>query len=224
MLQLIKDKENWLNIWKLTNPIMVGYVSLSMAFGLLYTELDTHWVWAVIMSLFVYAGSQLLIIPLILAKASLFEISIISFLVNLRHIFYGFSLISKFSKIGFLKRNYLIFGITDETYSLITTKEMDENQIFLTILFCHFYWVAGTTIGAYIGHLITYDLRFLSFSLIALFIILTVEQITNLDSIMPFLIANIICLTSLLLSPQYMLIISLFFALIYLGIEYYAKR
>lgn len=225
---MLFTKKQCLETWKITNPVLLGYIPLSMAFGLLYSEMDMHWAWAVVMSFFVYAGSsQLLVIPLLLDGASLFDIAIVTLLVNIRHIFYGLSLLGKFSHISFFKRNYMILGLTDEAYSILSTsaKASNENSMFLIILFCHFYWVAGTAVGAYVGHLIPYDLTFLCFSLIALFIVLTIDQMNRVKSAKPFVVAALCSVVALLLFPDYMLLASLSFSVIYLGGEYhYAKQ
>jgi 4-azaleucine resistance transporter AzlC len=222
-MPIFKEKLPWSEAFKATNPVMLGYIPIGIALGLLFTEIDVHWLWAVVMSLVVYAGAaQFLAIPLILEGASLFDIAIVTLLLNLRHIFYGLSFIDRFASIGFIKKNYLIFGLTDEAYSILTTAKdlSNENFIFLVIFLCHVYWVTGAAIGAFLGHLIPYDLSFLSFSLIALFIILTIEQAKNVKSCKPFLIAGISSMIAMFLFPDYMLIVTLVFAAIYIMLDY----
>jgi len=227
MLNDVKKKWKYFEAFNDTNPVMLGYIPLGMAFGLLYSEIDMHWIWAVLMSVVVYAGSlQLLIVPMLLENASLVDIAIVALLLNLRHVFYGLAFIDKFSKISFFKKNYMIFGLTDEAYSLLTTstKALTENFMFSIILLCHLYWIAGTALGAFLGHLIPFDLSFLSFSLISLFIVLTIEQAKRANSIKPFLVAAVSSMLAIIIFPEYMLITALFFAVIYFALEYNYAR
>ena len=84
--------------------------------------------YGLLMSVLVYAGfAQFAAIPILAAQGSLFSIAILTFLVNLRHIFYGIVLLDKF-KFNKLFKSYLIFGITDECFSIISSKNKFNNQ------------------------------------------------------------------------------------------------
>jgi 4-azaleucine resistance transporter AzlC len=228
MIDFFKKKFSLFEAFNETNPVMLGYIPIGIAFGLLYSEIDMHWIWAVVMSVIVYSGSlQLLVVPMLLENSTLIDIGIVALLLNLRHVFFGLSFIETFSKFSFFKKNYMIFGLTDEVYSLLTTtkKALTESYMFSIVFLCHLYWIVGTAIGAFLGHLIPYDLSFLSFSLIALFIVLTIEQAKQVKTIKPFLVSGVSCFAAILLFPQYMLIIALFFTVIYFVVEYsYAKQ
>lgn len=112
--------------FKISIPVMMGYGVLGFAFGLLLVSFDYPWYLAPIMSLFIYAGAlQFVAINFFNLKAGLIDIAIASWFLNLRQSFYGLSLLKRFKKTGKLKP-YLIFGLTDETYALLTTIEDDE--------------------------------------------------------------------------------------------------
>lgn len=198
-----------------TIPVMFGYVPLGIAFGFLLTQSGYFWFYAVLMSILIYSGAtQFLAIGFFLNHAALIEIAITTLLLNLRHSFFGLSLIRKFSGISKVKP-YLIFALTDETYALLTITAEPEPHArscyFLFIsLFNHFYWIAGTFIGAMLGHAIKIDLRGMDFALTALFVVLVIEQYKNIKSLRPFLIGTVAGIVSLVfVASQYMLLVSI---------------
>jgi len=203
-------------------PVMMGYVVLGFAFGLLLSSFNYDWYLAPIMSMFIYAGAlQFVAIGFFNAKLGLVDIAIASWFVNIRQSFYGLSLLKKFKNTKEFK-NYLIFGLTDETYALLTTikedKELSKKHFyfFLTAL-NQSYWIFGSTLGAIIGSSISFNTKGLEFSLTALFIVLCIEQYKNLKNIYPFIIGVFASLSSMILvSSDKMLIISIIIALLLL--------
>lgn len=167
--------------FKLTIPVLMGYIPTGIAFGLLAKQFLIPWYYAFFMSLFIYAGAgQFLAISLFAVNVSLFEIGIATFLLNLRHSFYGLSMVRPFKKMGVYKP-YLIFGLTDETFALLQTmpKIEDENEkkhIYFTItLLNQIYWIIGTLIGVLIGSAIKINYDGIEFALTALFVVLAIE-------------------------------------------------
>ncbi len=162
-----------------SKPTAFGYLLLGAAFGLLFQSLNLHWIFGIIMSTLVYAGfSQFIAIPILAAEGSLFSIAIATFLVNLRHIFYGIVFLDKF-KYNKVLKSYLIFGLTDECFSIISTKNKINNHKYeaTIIILCHIYWIIGTIIGIFLHkELAGININFLFFSLVALFAILTVDS------------------------------------------------
>lgn len=208
--------------FKISIPVMMGYGVLGFAFGLLLVSFEYPWYLAPLMSLFIYAGAlQFVAINFFNVKAGLIDIAIASWFVNLRQSFYGLSLINRFKKTGKLKA-YLIFGLTDETYALLTTIK-DDDQLkkryyyFFLTAFNQSYWFIGSSLGAIIGSNIKFNTAGLEFSLTALFVVLCIEQYKNLNNPIPFLIGSFASLFSLLLVPSdKMLIVSIFIALLLL--------
>ena len=203
-------------------PVMMGYIVLGFAFGLLLASFDYDWYLAPIMSVFIYAGAlQFVAIGFFNAKLGLVDIAIASWFVNIRQSFYGLSLLKRFKDAGKFKQ-YLIFGLTDETYALLTTIKDEEGlskkhfYFFLTML-NQSYWILGSTMGAIIGCSISFNTKGLEFSLTALFVVLCIEQYKNLKNIYPFLIGGFASIASLLLVPsEEMLIVSILIALVLL--------
>ena len=203
-------------------PVMMGYGVLGFAFGLLLVSFDYSWYLAPIMSLFIYAGAlQFVAINFFNVKAGMIDIAIASFFVNIRQSFYGLSLLKRFNKTGKLK-SYLIFGLTDETYALLTTIKDDESlnkrwYYFFLTAFNQSYWFLGSTLGAIIGSNIKFNTAGLEFSLTALFVVLCIEQYKNLKNLTPFLIGLFASVFSLIFIPSdKMLIVSIIIALILL--------
>lgn len=201
-------------------PVMMGYGVLGFAFGLLLVSFEYAWYLAPIMSLFIYAGAlQFVAINFFNAKAGYIDIAIATWFINIRQSFYGLSLLKRFKKTGKLKP-YLIFGLTDETYALLTTIKDDEQlkkrwYYFFLAAFNQSYWFIGSTLGAIVGSNIQFNTAGLEFSLTALFVVLCIEQYKNLQNAVPFIIGAVASLVALCCVPSdKMLIVSIILALI----------
>lgn len=208
--------------FRVSIPVMMGYGVLGFAFGLLLVSFNYDWYLAPLMSIFIYAGAlQFVAINFFNVKAGLIDIAIASWFVNLRQSFYGLSLLKRFKKSGSLKP-YLIFGLTDETYALLTTLKDDENikkrwYYFFLTAFNQSYWFIGSTLGAIIGSNIKFNTAGLEFSLTALFVVLCIEQYKNLKNPLPFLIGALVSIIALIIVPSdKMLVFSIFLSLILL--------
>lgn len=162
-------------------PVLLGYLAIGMAFGLMLNGAGYPWWLALVMSIFMLAGAgQYLAVGMFTRGASLGEMALMTFLVNARHMVYGISLLDKFRGLG-AKKAYLMFALTDETYALLTSvKEhegLDRGRIYFWIsLLDHLYWVAGTLIGLAAGMLLPIPTEDLGFALTALFAVLLVER------------------------------------------------
>ncbi len=164
-----------------TIPVLTGYLFIGMAFGVMIQEKGYNFLWAMLMSLFCYAGSgQYLAVNFFAPGVSLVHVIFMEFMVNIRHIFYGLSLLERFAKAG-KKRLYLIFSLTDETYSLyFITKvppDVDEDKfLFAIAILDQSYWIIGSGIGALLGNIIPFDATGIDFAMTALFVVIMVEQ------------------------------------------------
>ena len=164
-----------------TLPVMAGYVFLGFGFGILMQQSGFGVIWAAAMSLFIYAGSmQYVAISLLTSGASLLTAALTAFVVNARHLFYGISMIDTYKESG-KKKPYLIFGLTDETYSLVSRQQTPEGlsrtgYCFWITLFDHCYWVLGTLLGGLVGTLLRINYEGVEFALTALFVTIFVEQ------------------------------------------------
>ena len=164
-----------------TVPVMTGYLFLGCGFGILLHETGYGLWWSVAMAVFMYAGSaQFLAVSLLADHTDLVSAAIATLLLNARHLFYGISLIDTY-KITGPKKPYLIFGLTDETYSLVTQNQPPEGvkkttYCFLVTLFDHIYWIAGCALGSLLGTAIPMNFKGIDFVLTALFVTMLVEQ------------------------------------------------
>lgn len=177
-------------------PVLFGYVPLGMAFGVLFVDLGHPWIFATLMSVLVYAGAaQFLAIGLLGAGAGLLEIGVATLVLNARHAFFGLSLAARFPRRG-LARLYMIFALTDETYSLLSSVEppagVDATRLRAWIAACNqFWWVLGSTLGALLGTGLALDTAGLDFALTALFVVLAIEQYRAIRDLRPFGVAVI---------------------------------
>lgn len=156
---------------------MAGYVFLGFGFGILMQQSGFGVLWAVAMSLFIYAGSmQYVAVSLLTSGASLLTVALTAFVVNARHLFYGISMIDAYKDSG-KKKPYLIFGLTDETYSLVSqTQHRETGYCFWVTLLDHCYWVLGTLLGGLVGTVLRINYEGVEFALTALFVTIFVEQ------------------------------------------------
>ena len=168
-----------------TLPVMTGYLVLGFGFGIIIKVNGYGFLHAFLMSLGVYAGSmQYAAIGLFTGGATLITVAITTFMVNARHIFYGISMIDRYKGTG-IKKLYLIFALTDETYSLVCTdkhgfliKEREKYYLAVSI-FNHIYWVLGSILGAIIGSVVKFNSEGIEFALTALFVTVFVDQWLN---------------------------------------------
>jgi 4-azaleucine resistance transporter AzlC len=202
-------------------PVFFGYVPMGMAFGLLLESQGFPWFWATLMGLVIFAGAaQFLAVGLLASNAGLVEVGVTTLLLNSRHIFYGLSMLSRY-QFGGWQKQYLIFGLTDETYSILSSRirqfsspqEQRSYQLWVTGL-NHSYWVTGCTLGALIGSMVHFNTAGLEFTLPALFMVLVIEQYKTTRKWFPFIIALISAALALILfSKSSMLLVSIILTL-----------
>lgn len=190
--------------FKASLPVMAGYIVLGIGFGILLQSKGYAPVWALLMSLCVYAGSmQYVAVDLLAGGASLITAALMTVMVNVRHIFYGITMLEKYKTTG-KKKPYLIFSLTDETFSLVCSpalpEKVDEQQYYLYVsLFNQSYWVLGSTIGALLGELLPFSFAGIEFSMTALFVVIFVEQWEKTKQHMYALTGLVISVISLLI-------------------------
>lgn len=173
-----KYKEELKRAVKATFPVFSGYIVLGFGFGIVLHSKGFGVLWAFCMSLFIYAGSmQYVAIDLLSGGASVITMAITTVLVNARHLFYGISMIDKYKGAGKLKP-YLIFALTDETYSLVCTEEEENSHQyhFIVSVLNQIYWISGSVIGAAVGSAFDFAPKGIDFALTALFVTVFVEQ------------------------------------------------
>ena len=193
-------------------PVMAGYVVLGIGFGILLQKAGYGVVWSFAMSLLIYAGSmQYVGVGLISGGASILTTAITTVMVNARHLFYSISMIDRYKDAGKYKP-YLIFALTDETYSLLCDGHAPEGEDpnlyrFLVSLFDQCYWVTGSVLGSLLGAVIPFSTAGIEFSMTALFIASFTEQWITSEDHIPALTGLLGTLASLLIfGPEQFLI------------------
>ncbi len=183
-------------------PVMAGYIVLGIGFGILLRSAGYGVLWALAMSVFIYAGSmQYVGVGLLAGGASVITTILTTLMVNARHLFYSISMIDRYRDSGKYKP-YLIFALTDETYSLLcdgkTPEGEDPNKYrFLVSAFNHSYWVAGSVAGSLLGTVLPFSSAGIEFAMTALFLASFTEQwIENKDHIPAItgVVSTLLCL------------------------------
>ncbi len=187
-----------------TLPVMTGYLFLGFGFGILLQQNGYGLLWALGMSLFIYAGSmQYVAVELLASGAGLLTAALTTLLVNARHLFYGLSMLDTYKEAG-KKRPYLIFSLTDETFSLLSGTVLPEGEgrhryCLLVSLLDQAYWVAGSLLGSLAGSVLPLSFEGIDFVLTALFVTMFVEQWLSSKNHAPALVGVGAALVSLLL-------------------------
>ena len=183
-------------------PVLAGYIVLGIGFGILLKKAGYGALWSFAMGTFIYAGSmQFVGVGLIEGGASIITTIITTFMVNARHLFYSISMIDKYKGSGKYKP-YMIFALTDETYSLLCDGKTPEGEDpnlyrFLVSFFNHVYWISGCVLGSLLGSVLPFSTAGIEFSMTALFIASLTEQwLSNKDHIPAItgLFSTLICL------------------------------
>ena len=187
-----------------TVPVLMGYLSIGTVFGWMLSAIGYNPLWSVAMSATIYAGSgQYLGVSLLEHASPLADVAFLTLVLNFRHLVYGLSLLEKFRGMG-LRKLYVMFALTDETYALLSGVEVpegvDEKGFYFTIaLLDQLYWIAGSLIGAVAGSLITINTEGIDFAMTALFIVIAIDQWRGARSHYPALLGAVGTLVCLLL-------------------------
>ena len=175
-----------------TIPVLLGYLFLGLAFGLLLQEAGYSFWWALLSSGIVYAGSiQFVLVEFLNGGTGFLTVAVMTLLINSRHAFYGLSFVEKFRKMKTYP--YMIFSLTDETYSLLCSLKVPEGidekkAMFLIALFDQLYWVTGSVLGAALGQVLPFDMTGIDFAMTALFVTIFVDQWREAKSHLPAIV------------------------------------
>ena len=182
--------------------VMAGYIVLGIGFGILMRNAGYGVLWTAAMSGFIYAGSmQYVGVSLLTGGASVITTILTTIMVNGRHLFYSISMVDKYKDAGKYKP-YMIFALTDETYSLLcdgkAPEGSDPNKYgFFVSFFDQSYWVTGSVLGSLLGAVLPFSTAGIEFSMTALFITSFTEQwLTTKDHIpaLTGLLSTLLCL------------------------------
>ena len=188
------------NAFYATITVMAGYLVLGIGFGMVLRTRGYGILWALAMSVFIYAGSmQYVAIDLLTGGVSLITAAVTTLAVNARHLFYSISMIDTYKNQK--RKNFLIFTLTDETYSLVCSEVPDgtdaSSYYFYVSLFDYIYWIGGSAIGSVLGSVLPIRTEGVDFALTALFLTVFVEQWLTTKNHLSAIIgvgASVVCL------------------------------
>lgn len=164
-----------------TVPIMTGFLFLGTAYGIYMNTEGFSPIYPMIMSLTIFAGSmEFVAVSLLQGAFDPLGALLMTIMVNARHLFYGISMLGKYSGTG-AKKWYLVFGLCDESFSINCTADVPEDVdrgwfYFFVTLLNQLYWVAGATLGGLLGSLISFELKGLDFVMTALLVVIFVDN------------------------------------------------
>ncbi len=197
-----------------TLPVLAGFIVLGIAYGMLFVEKGYQWYYAVLSSLLIYAGSaQFVAVSLLATDINLINLFLIIFVINIRYIFYGISMLNRYNKANKVK-SFLIFGLTDETFALLVDNKQDDKYMFFVTLLNYIYWALGTFVGSIIGSDVVFNTRGLDFILTALFVTIFINQWRKSKNRLPLLLGFIISGVMLIIFKNYFIIPALLVLLV----------
>ncbi|MGW8113976.1 AzlC family ABC transporter permease [Caproicibacterium sp. NSD3] len=185
-----------------TIPIGAGFLALGIAYGIYMNSKGFSFVYPMLMSLFIFAGSmELVTVSLLLSTFNPLYAFLLTIVVNARHLFYGISMLEKYKNVG-NKKWYLIFGMCDESFSINCSvtppQDIDKGWfMFFVTLLNHIYWVVGATLGGILGSYIKFNTKGIDFVLTALFVVIFLNQWNEAKNHLPALVgllSSAICL------------------------------
>ena len=186
-----------------TLPIMAGFLFLGVSYGIMMNAKGFSFVYPMMMSIFIFAGSmEFLMANILLGAFNPLEAVILTLMINARHLFYGVSMLEKYKGTG-LKKLYLIYGMCDESFSVNCSAEpppdVDRGKFMLFVtLLNHLYWITGATLGGIFGAFITFNTNGIDFVMTAMFTVILLEQILggkkNIPSVLIGVLTSVLCL------------------------------
>ena len=209
---------SWRRALKITSPVAMGYAPAGMAFGVLASAAGIPWWMTIMISIIVFSGAaQYAAIPLVATGAGIFNLSVNTLVINLRHVFYALPLVDILPKNPF-KKAYCLFCLTDECFSVMTSLSPDAQRGFFPkiSLLVHSYWVMATIVGIIAGDQLAKFVPHLEFALPALFVILWYEQMKQKRIWWPSIVALVFYVLMMLIIPEYVLLMALIASVIFI--------
>lgn len=164
-----------------TVPILAGFLFLGATYGIYMNVSGFSFLYPMLMSMTVFAGSaEFVAVSLLLSAFNPIQAFLMILMINARHLFYGISLLEKYSGTGW-KKFYLIFGMCDESFSINCSVDIPQDVdkgwfMFFVTLLNQSYWVCGATLGGIFGSFINFNTEGLDFVMTAMFVVIFLEQ------------------------------------------------
>ncbi|HHV35953.1 MAG TPA: AzlC family ABC transporter permease [Syntrophomonadaceae bacterium] len=192
-------------------PIVLGYLPLGFAFGVLAKEAGMSVAQAVMMSVLCFTGAgQYIAIGIMQAGGAVVTIIMANILVNLRYLLFSTSTVPYLKdRVQPLVASLLSYGLTDETYAVAMNHYQDHPATASYLaglnLTSHMGWIGSTLLGAVLGSFITNTERLgLGFALPAMYTCLLVLMINRRTDIWVAAFTAMTCLVIGYLFPAMM--------------------
>ena len=164
-----------------TIPIFAGFWFLGMAYGIYMNVSGFSFWYPFLMGLTIFGGSlEFVAVSMLLGPFAPLQTFLMTLMIQARHLFYGIAMLDRFKGMGW-KKFYLIFGMCDETFSILCTVRAPEGVdegwfMFFVTLLDQVYWVSGAALGGLLGSVLTFDTQGLDFMMTAMFVVIFLEQ------------------------------------------------
>lgn len=166
-----------------TTPILAGFAFLGFAYGVYMNVMGFPFYYPFLLALVIFGGSlEFVAVSLLLAPFAPLATFLLALLIQARHLFYGLSLFDTYRGLGW-KRFFLIYGLCDETFSIVFTakrrlpKDVDRGWFMLWITWLdEGYWVLSALLGGLVGGMLPFDTTGLGFVMTAMFVVIFLEQ------------------------------------------------
>ncbi|MDR0909947.1 MAG: AzlC family ABC transporter permease [Spirochaetaceae bacterium] len=205
-----------LKAFRYSIPVLLGYLAIGAAFGLMMAEAGYPWYLTGLMSLLMYAGAgQYAAVGIFAAGLGIAEACILQLVINMRHIAYSLTMLKRYNSVGRLggkwrfAKWYLVFATSDETFALLSSIPPQEAAgekgaafMLKVAIFDQSYWILGGLIGFFAGSLIPFDFTGVDFALTALFIVLLIDQMYRVRRAGPFLLSAVLSILAVIVLPE----------------------
>ena len=202
--------------FKLAMPVMLSYLFMSLAYGLMMQQAHLGWYYSILASVLIYTGAfQYVLVGLISASTPNMTIFLTALFMNARLFFYGPTFANLFQTSKHYP--YLIHSLTDETYALEvkiaeSKQEKQVDLMYYVALFSQCSWLVGTLLGTTIGAILPIKLEGIEFCMTAMFITIVIDQWESHHHF-PTIMSAIVALVLLgLLKSQHFMLPSLLLA------------
>jgi 4-azaleucine resistance transporter AzlC len=204
-LQEKRNTHPWLGGVMAALPIMLGYLPVGFAYGVLAHKAGLSTFNTLMMSMIVFAGSaQLIAVGLVANGITSLTIILTTFIVNLRHLLMSAAIFPHIARWQKRELAGFAYELTDETFALHSTRfnlgQVEKSEAFIINIVSHITWVLGGGLGVVVGQLLVdVEPLALDYVLPAMFIGLLVMQIKSRTQVWVALLAGTASVAFLLL-------------------------
>lgn len=177
-------KNKVISAYKASLTYLPGFIEIcfmGITYGIYMNASGFEFWYPMIMSITIFAGAmEFVAVNLMLGAFNPLEAFLMTVMINARHIFYGISMLDKYSGTGW-KKPFLIFTMCDESFSINCTAKIPDGAdrswfMFFVSLQNYLGWCSGALIGGLFGSLAGFNTEGLSFAMTALFVVIFLEQ------------------------------------------------